>query len=50
MRFSRHGTLVNTCVTLVGSSVAGYATDALGHLPQVQTKEPLLKLTRQARI
>ena len=50
VRFSQHGTLVNTCVALVGSSVAGYATDELDHLLQVQTKDPLRNLTHQGRI
>ena len=48
--FSRHGTLLNTCAVLVGDGEAGYTSDELEHLLQVQVKDPLRNLTRQGRI
>ena len=48
--FSRHGTLLNTCAVLVGDCEAGYASDELEHLLQVQVQDPLRNLTRQGRI
>ena len=50
VRFSRHGTLLNTCAVLVSDSDAGYACDELEHLLHVQVKDPLRKLARQSRI
>ena len=38
--FSRHGTLLNTCAVLVGDGEAGYTSDELEHLLQVQVKDP----------
>ena len=47
VRFSQHGTLLNTCAVLVAASEAGYTSDELEHLLQVQVKDPLRKRVRR---
>ncbi len=48
--FSKHGTLLRTCETLVTASEAGYATDELETVLQVGVKDALRKLARDGRI
>ena len=48
--FSKHGTLQSTCEILVNESDAGYATDELENVLNVQVKDPLRKLALQGRI
>ena len=48
--FSKHGTLVETCLALVSEAEAGYATDELENVLNVQVKDPLRKLALQGRI
>lgn len=48
--FSKHGTLLRTCATLVTASEAGYATDELATVLRVGVKDALRKLAREGRI
>ncbi len=48
--FSKHGTLLETCLVLVSEAEAGYATDELENVLNVQVKDPLRKLALQGRI
>ena len=48
--FSRHGTLLRTCETLVIGSDAGYAADELANVLHVGVKDALRKLAREGRI
>jgi hypothetical protein len=50
IRFSRHGTLVNTAEALVNQSLAGYQVPELEALVQVAAKDALRQLTQAARI
>jgi hypothetical protein len=48
--FSRHGTLLDTAVTLVTDALAGYFTDELEAVVHVAAKDPLRQLAQQRRI
>ncbi len=48
--FSKHGTLLRTCETLVNASDAGYAADELENVLNVGVKDPLRKLAREERV
>src|SRR5512139_2159593 len=48
--FSKHGTLLRTCETLVTESDAGYASDELETVLHVGVKDPLRKLSRERRV
>lgn len=50
VRFSRHGTLVNTVEAFVTNSPAGYFASELEAVLHVPVKEPLLHLVRQQRL
>lgn len=48
--FSKHGTLLRTCETLVSESEAGFAADELEHVLHVGVKDALRKLAQAGRI
>ena len=50
IRFSRHGTLLNTAATLVTQAPAGYFTEELETVVQVAAKDALRQLTQQGRL
>jgi len=50
IRFSTHGTLLNTACAFVDDSEAGYFTGELENVLHVGVKEALLKLFRQGRV
>jgi hypothetical protein len=50
VRFSRHGTLLNTAASLVTDAPAGYFTDELDAVVQVTTKDALRHLAQQNRL
>jgi hypothetical protein len=50
IHFSRHGTLLNTAVALVGNSAAGYYTDELDAVVQVATKDALRQLAQRRQL
>ena len=50
IHFSRHGTLLNTAVTLVTNAPAGYFTDELDAVVHVATKDALRHLVQQDRL
>lgn len=50
VHFSRHGTLLNTAVTLVTNAPAGYYTHELDAVVHVATKDALRQLVQQDRL
>ncbi len=48
--FSRHGTLLETLVSLVSESTEGYATQELRQVLHVEVKDALLRLVRKGRL
>src|SRR4030081_449963 len=50
IRFSQHGTLLNTAATLVTNAPAGYFTDELDSVVHVVTKDALRQLVQQGRL
>jgi hypothetical protein len=50
IRFSRHGTLVNTAATLVTQAPAGYFTDELDAVVHVATKDVLRQLAQRGQL
>jgi hypothetical protein len=50
VRFSKHGTLLNTCEALVGESEAGYFASELEPVLHVSVKDALRKLANEGRI
>lgn len=50
VRFSRHGTLLNTCEALIAESRAGYSAGELESLLHVGVRDALRKLVSEGRI
>jgi hypothetical protein len=50
IRFSRHGTLLNTAATLVAKAPAGYFTEELEAVVHVAAKDALRQLAQQGRL
>lgn len=50
IRFSRHGTLLDTAAALVTQAPAGYCTDELEAVVQVPVKDALRQLVQQGRL
>lgn len=50
IRFSTHGTLLNTCKQLVEQAPAGYSANELNSVLHVQTRQTLLQLLHRHRI
>ncbi len=50
MWFSKHGTLLRTCVALVSASEAGFAAEELEPVLHVGVKDALRKLAQEGRI
>jgi hypothetical protein len=50
IRFSRHGTLLNTAAELVSKAAAGYFTDELDAVVHVATKDALRQLAQRRRV
>lgn len=50
VRFSRHGNLLSTAKAFVEESEAGYTAAELENVLHVETKHPLLQLTREGKI
>lgn len=48
--FSRHGTVLETLVSLVSESTAGYAAQELRQVLHVEVKDALLRLVRKGRL
>jgi hypothetical protein len=50
IRFSRHGTLLNTAAALVTNAQAGYFTEELDAIVQVATKDALRQLAQRGQL